>query len=150
MDCPSKECREKVNGYHTTLYGEDGLGGLVKEVGRKANESCLRQKYITKPSSVLVGFLLVAFLSFGGTIIKVWSFSENSGNVYADQETVREHKERIALLEQGFETIEEDIGDIKKSQVAQKIEVREAMKEIKKDRLRSVAEIKELMKSLHK
>jgi hypothetical protein len=144
--CTDVECKKKLAGHHLTLYGEDGLGGLAHKFGRMIDKACLN-KYIRKPSIVLSVFLLAFLISVGGTMIKVWAFTEAGEG---DHEKVIQHQERIALMEQAIGNIQSDISAINTSQLHQQTTLGLALTEIKKDRQLAVEDIKEMIILMHK
>ncbi len=36
-ECPNPDCKERVAGHHTTLFGKDGMSGLVSCVSKKVS-----------------------------------------------------------------------------------------------------------------
>jgi hypothetical protein len=105
------------------------------------DKACLN-KYIRKPSIVLSVFLLAFLISVGGTMIKVWAFTEAGEG---DHNKVIQHQERIALVEQAVKNIESDISAINTSQFNQQTNLNLALIEIKKDRQLAIKNIKELI-----
>ena len=108
MDCPNKDCKARVDGHHATLYGPDGMGGVV---------SCMK-KFVTKKA------VWVAVCVFGLTIIstgvKVWTRQEVNPHIYTRKSESAARDNRLTRLEEQYKNIcesqsrmEEVIKDIR-------------------------------------
>lgn len=127
--CPSKECHEKMDGHHRTLYGEDGRSGLVGEVKYKVDKTCL-SKYIPKPNMTLFCLMISAILIPAIiTGIKVWKGSEVSDYIYLKKEYFVQRNEvvdrRLTILESQLDMLKDDVHELKVSLNQGKAETRE-------------------------
>ena len=163
-ECPSKECHNRVEGHHNTLYGPDGRGGVVGEMPGKAGKDelksyakdfkeCLRH-YVRRPPTWLIASVVIPLLIvFVGTGIKVWSSQESSPHVYTKKEDSQKRETRLTVVERAQEQVARDIDEIKNTIKAQKRETNVSIDEIKdtfkiqkleiKD---SITELKDMLK----
>lgn len=114
-ECPNKDCRDRVDGHHKTLYGDDGRGGVTADVQKKADKGCLRE-YMKKPPVVLIVALITMILvPTIVTGVKVWSGQEMSPHIYAKKEKVSDHETRISVAEERYKQIQKDVSEIKEA-----------------------------------
>lgn len=135
-ECPSKECHNRVDGHHRTLYGPDGRSGVTADLIKKADKSCLKE-YVKKPPVALVAVILTVILvPTVVTGVKVWSGQEMSPHIYAKKEQVSDHETRISVAEERYKQIQQDI-----------VEIKTAIKDQKKDIGKQFEELKEFIKN---
>jgi TolA-binding protein len=93
MECPNKDCKARVDGHHATLYGPDGMGGVV---------GCMK-KFVTKKA------VWVAVCVFGLTLIstgvKVWTRQEVNPHIYTKKAESAVREMRVTRLEEQFKSI---------------------------------------------
>jgi len=156
-ECPSKECHNRVEGHHNTLYGPDGRGGVVGEMPGKADKSCLKHYVKRPPSWLIVAVVAPVLLILIGTGIKVWSSQESSPHVYTKKEDSQKRETRLTVVEKEqdqFQTqVARDIDEIKNTIKAQKHETNVSIDEIKdtfkiqKSEIKdSITELKDMLK----
>ena len=130
--CPSQDCHDRVVGHHTTLYGQDGMGGLTGDMPKKAYKTCLKD-YIKKPSAVIlvciISAIIIPLLITG---IKVWSQQEVSPHIYTTKSESQIRETRVIILEQTNKKIACDIAEIKVVLKEQKAEMQNSISEIKR------------------
>jgi len=130
--CPSQDCHDRVVGHHTTLYGQDGMGGVTGEISKKANKTCLKD-YIKKPSAIVLVFIISAIIvPLLITGIKVWSQQGISPHIYTTKAESQIREGRVIILEQTNKKIAYDIGEIKMVLKEQKAEMQSSISEIKR------------------
>lgn len=131
-DCPSQECHQRVAGHHKTLYGDDGMSGVVEAVKRKADAECL-QKYLKRPPTpVLITIIGLFVVPFCLTVVKVWSQQELNPHIYTRSTDSQVREQRIIALEKDAEFVRENITAIKGALHDQRLEMKEDCTEIKK------------------
>jgi len=152
-ECPSKECHNRVEGHHNTLYGPDGRGGVVGEMPGKADKSCLKHYVKRPPSWLIVAVVAPVLLILIGTGIKVWSSQESSPHVYTKKEDSQKRETRLTVVERSQEQVARDITEIKNTIKAQKLETNVSIDEIKdtfkiqKSEIKdSITELKDMLK----
>lgn len=101
-ECPNPECRKIVDGHQSTLYGKDGMTGLV---------ACVKQK-LARNTALIV--LLAILSSAGGVTVYGLEAAKK------DRNAVAENKQEIGNMKANLEwikvTVEENhqnLNDIK-------------------------------------
>lgn len=146
MRCPADgecqdivEVQELIKKRDRTLFGEDGMGGIVGTLKSKADKTCLID-YIKKPHPIVWSLLFVLVLApIFNTIYNLSSGQKLNPYVYAKKEKVNEINTQQQVLVQQIKHIKGDVEEIKISQ-----------KEMKADFKANLNEIKELIKGLAK
>ena len=101
-----------VNGHTKTLYGNDGRGGLVKDMEYKVDDTNLKS-YIKKPPLALVIFLFaVIIIPVTCLGLKVWSAQESNALKYGTIDSVQEIEKRVIRLEERYGHIQSTLARI--------------------------------------
>lgn len=91
MTCPDEECHKRVNGHHTSLFGEDGLGGIA---------GCIKKKISWKSAISVFAFIL---LLSGGFILYSMA-GEKEQNA-----TINKHEVQILSIKEDTIEIKETL-----------------------------------------
>jgi len=99
-DCPNPDCQKRLEGHHTTLFGKDGMGGLVRCTQRMVTRNFLM-------------WCAVIVISVGGTIAGL------TYRAYCEGQDEKNRKiidcEKITReLDKNVEVMKNDIGHIKR------------------------------------
>lgn len=120
-DCPDKECKKniekQINGHAKTLYGSEGITGLVSKVNDKVSRSWLATTTIS-----MLGILVVIVIALQG------GYAERAKNI-------KENEKSISVIQEQLSDIDKDLDEIKKKQdrmILKQIDPIELIKEIKK------------------
>lgn len=118
--CPNETCKEnlekEIKKFNSTLYGDDGLKGLVAKINEKVSSTSVRTYFLGTLS------VLVFFIGYG---LNAWSS--------AREERIQ-NKTNIEIIQNKLETIEESMKEIKEVQAKilnNQINPKELLKEIK-------------------
>ncbi len=87
MECPNQDCKKVVDGHNHTLYGKDGMGGVV---------ACVKNK-LSRSTAVMVAIGIIG--SAGG--VTVYGLD----SLKQDRVAVTENKENIATMNAELEYI---------------------------------------------
>lgn len=113
--CPNEDCQKNVSkrldGHDKTLYGQDGIGGVV---------SCLK-KFVTKASvrwtvAITIPFIFLAFVSFSDTRNVLKSVEETTVRINKEIEDGYRRETRIKVLENQYIDLKCAVSDLKKQQ----------------------------------
>ncbi len=91
--CPNAECRDKVDGHQTTLYGENGRGGVV---GEQAEQKRCIDKRVPKSwlwkfvSAFGVAIIIGGYLLFSGVQAADTKATQNSKDIAENGEQIKE------------------------------------------------------------
>jgi len=112
-ECPSKECHDRVDGHHRTLFGLDGKGGLI---------GCL-DKYVTR-KTLWIALLAIGIPLFGTGVI-IWADNRGFKDVYVKKENLQLVKDRVTINESRFQFIREAIVRIETAQSQMRADIKE-------------------------
>ncbi len=101
-ECPNLDCKQRGDGHHHTLYGEDGRGGLV--AGEKEQKACL-QKKISRKGAIITVISIVAALLSSGTAFTVYGLEA----LKTDRAVVADNTNNIGKIQVELEAIKEAV-----------------------------------------
>jgi len=105
-DCPSKECHDRVDRYGRTIYGDDGIGGIVGAISRI--DTAL-ERFVTKK------FAWSLFISLMGVItLSVIFFA----NIWSDTRLITDLRQNADSREKRLIRVEEQVSNIRYTQSA--------------------------------
>ena len=111
-ECPNPECRQNVEGLRHTVYGKDGMHGLV---------ACIKDKVPKK--WLWTGFTVLGLPLFI-TGIKVWSGQESDALRYAPLGRVVELERRQDIADERYTYICDALKKIEAAQEEMRHELR--------------------------
>ncbi len=91
MDCPNPDCKDRVQGHHTTLFGKDGMSGLVSCVGKK----------LSRNTAIVIAVAIIGSAS-GVTVYGLDAAKK-------DRAAVTENKSNIGKIQVELEAIKEAV-----------------------------------------
>lgn len=101
-ECPNSDCKDRVAGHHTTLYGKDGMGGVVACVGKKLSRS------------TAITIALVILGSAGGvTVYGLDAAKKDREAVVANKQDIKDVDAKLGYLEVMVEENHNNLRDIK-------------------------------------
>jgi|GEM_PF-2117592 len=112
--CPNKECHELVQRMRITLYGENGMGGIVM---------CLRDTVKKKWVWMIFTIFALPCIAFTGNI---WWKVKSANLEYAPLESMHKIELRTSLLEERYARIAEILNKLEINQ----IEIKKAISKI--------------------
>lgn len=113
MPCTEAE-HEKLMGCHKTLYGEDGMSGLVAKVDDKVDKKCLSTLCRKPPLSLVIFLIAVIIIPVILTGIQVWSDQDKGVLLFTTKIESLDREKRIIILENNLISMTDDIQTIKK------------------------------------
>lgn len=107
-------CNDRVKGHEQIIHGEDGKSGLVVDVAKKIDKTCLNE-YWKKPKSWVIALIISAIIIPSVlTAVGMWRDQGITPYVYAKKERVNANVSKINSNSSKLETIEKIQNDIKK------------------------------------
>lgn len=111
-ECPDAGCQKKLNGHHTTLYGPDGMGGVVGEQGKL--KTCLNKMI---PKSWLWKLVVSILIPFVCIFVYMWSDVKSMPDKFVEKKELASVHKRI--------TLSKDVLDLKDTELGQRITILE-------------------------
>ena len=112
-ECPSKDCHDRVDGHHRTLFGLDGKGGMI---------GCL-SKYVTR-KTLWIALLAIGIPIFAAGLI-IWADNRSFGQIYVKKDALQLVKDRVTINESRFQFIREAIVRIETAQSVMQKDIKE-------------------------
>ncbi len=103
MDCPNPDCKERQDGHHTTLFGKDGMSGLVACVGKKLSRN-----------TALIVILAILGSAGGVTVYGLESLKQDRVVVAENKQQISNMKANLEWIKVMVEANHQNLKDIKK------------------------------------
>ena len=101
-ECPNSDCKDRVQGHHTTLFGKDGMSGVVACIGKK----------LSRNTALMI--LLALLGSAGGvTVYGLDAAKKDREAVTENKQNIRDVDAKLGYLEVMVEENHNNLEDIK-------------------------------------
>ncbi len=101
-ECPNSDCKDRVQGHHTTLFGKDGMSGVVACIGKK----------LSRNTALVV--LLAALSSVGGvTVYGLDAAKKDREGVIENKQDIKDVDAKLVYLEVMVEENHNNLEEIK-------------------------------------
>ena len=102
-ECPNSDCKERQDGHHTTLFGKDGMSGLVSCMGKKLSRN-----------TALVVILALVGSASGVTVYGLDSLKQDRAVVAENKQEIGNMKANLEWIKVTVEENHQNLNDIKK------------------------------------